>query len=137
MTCSLSRYRMLSRPYAFGCILRLRTSSEFKPGNSVSMPCFFKMQWNFFTICLVFSCCCYYYYYCNYYPQLFVVVIIVIIFCSMVISFQIHSMKMFSTLFAVILMPLMLMTSSSPIMLDFQGTYLLFNVSLPYFLYWH
>ncbi|GMY15801.1 protein transport protein Sec24-like At3g07100 [Fagus crenata] len=27
-------YRMLSRPYAFGCILRLRTSSEFKPGNS-------------------------------------------------------------------------------------------------------
>lgn len=98
---------------------------------------FFKMQWNFFTICLVFSCCCYYYYYCNYYPQLFVVVIIVIIFCSMVISFQIHSMKMFSTLFAVILMPLMLMTSSLPIMLDFQGTYLLFNVSLPYFLYWY
>ncbi|WJZ89916.1 hypothetical protein VitviT2T_009099 [Vitis vinifera] len=27
-------YRMLSRPYAFGCILRLRTSSEFRPGNS-------------------------------------------------------------------------------------------------------
>ncbi|KAL6005289.1 Protein transport protein S23 D [Asimina triloba] len=27
-------YRMLSRPYAFGCILRLRTSSEFKPGRS-------------------------------------------------------------------------------------------------------
>ncbi|XP_062172330.1 protein transport protein SEC23 D [Alnus glutinosa] len=27
-------YRMLSRPYAFGCILRLRTSTEFKPGNS-------------------------------------------------------------------------------------------------------
>ena len=27
---------MLSRPYAFGCILRLRTSSEFRPGNSVS-----------------------------------------------------------------------------------------------------
>ncbi|KAK9279753.1 hypothetical protein L1049_013435 [Liquidambar formosana] len=27
-------YRMLSRPYAFGCILRLRTSSEFKPGHS-------------------------------------------------------------------------------------------------------
>ena len=27
---------MLSRPYAFGCILRLRTSSEFKPGHSVS-----------------------------------------------------------------------------------------------------
>ncbi|XP_022142397.1 protein transport protein sec24, partial [Momordica charantia] len=25
-------YRMLSRPYAFGCVLRLRTSSEFKPG---------------------------------------------------------------------------------------------------------
>lgn len=37
---SLCRYRMLSRPYAFGCILRLRTSSEFKPGNSVSVPCF-------------------------------------------------------------------------------------------------
>ncbi|RVW86941.1 Protein transport protein Sec24-like CEF [Vitis vinifera] len=28
------KYRMLSRPYAFGCILRLRTSSEFRPGNS-------------------------------------------------------------------------------------------------------
>ncbi|CAA7397033.1 unnamed protein product [Spirodela intermedia] len=27
-------YRMLSRPCAFGCILRLRTSSEFKPGHS-------------------------------------------------------------------------------------------------------
>ncbi|KAJ6386333.1 hypothetical protein OIU77_029328 [Salix suchowensis] len=27
-------YRMLSRLYAFGCILRLRTSSEFKPGHS-------------------------------------------------------------------------------------------------------
>ncbi|KAL5832576.1 hypothetical protein ACOSQ3_016250 [Xanthoceras sorbifolium] len=26
-------YRMLSRPYAFNCILRLRTSSEFKPGH--------------------------------------------------------------------------------------------------------
>ncbi len=37
VTCSLCRYRMLSRPYAFGCILRLRTSSEFKPGNSVSL----------------------------------------------------------------------------------------------------
>ncbi|XP_054812670.1 protein transport protein SEC23 D [Prosopis cineraria] len=27
-------YRMLSRPYAFGCVLRLRTSTEFKPGHS-------------------------------------------------------------------------------------------------------
>ncbi|PKU60093.1 protein transport protein SEC23 [Dendrobium catenatum] len=27
-------YRMLSRPYAFGCVLRLRTSSEFKLGRS-------------------------------------------------------------------------------------------------------
>ncbi|XP_078433788.1 sec23/sec24 transport family protein [Wolffia australiana] len=27
-------YRMLSRPYAFGCVLRLRTSSEFKTGQS-------------------------------------------------------------------------------------------------------
>ncbi|KAG5515797.1 hypothetical protein RHGRI_036743 [Rhododendron griersonianum] len=27
-------YRMLSRPYAFNCILRLRTSSEFKTGHS-------------------------------------------------------------------------------------------------------
>ncbi|KAA8549876.1 hypothetical protein F0562_001560 [Nyssa sinensis] len=27
-------YRMLSRPYAFNCVLRLRTSSEFKPGHS-------------------------------------------------------------------------------------------------------
>ncbi|XP_021901407.1 protein transport protein SEC23 [Carica papaya] len=27
-------YRMLSRPYAFNCILRLRTSSEFSPGHS-------------------------------------------------------------------------------------------------------
>jgi hypothetical protein len=30
---------MLSRPYAFGCVLRLRTSTEFKPGNSVSVCC--------------------------------------------------------------------------------------------------
>jgi hypothetical protein len=29
-------YRLLSRPYAFGCVLRLRTSSDFEPGNSVS-----------------------------------------------------------------------------------------------------
>ncbi|KAK9072674.1 hypothetical protein SSX86_009109 [Deinandra increscens subsp. villosa] len=27
-------YRMLSRPYAFNCIMRLRTSTEFKTGNS-------------------------------------------------------------------------------------------------------
>lgn len=27
-------YRMLSRPYAFGCILRLRTSTEFRPSRS-------------------------------------------------------------------------------------------------------
>ncbi|GLT63882.1 hypothetical protein SLA2020_364130 [Shorea laevis] len=27
-------YRMLSRPYAFNCVLRLRTSSEFQPGHS-------------------------------------------------------------------------------------------------------
>jgi len=27
---------LLSRPYAFGCVLRLRTSSDFEPGNSVS-----------------------------------------------------------------------------------------------------
>ncbi|XP_042476596.1 protein transport protein SEC24-1-like [Macadamia integrifolia] len=27
-------YRMLSRPYAFGCVLRLRTSTEFKPGRT-------------------------------------------------------------------------------------------------------
>ncbi|KAL3752313.1 hypothetical protein ACJRO7_013033 [Eucalyptus globulus] len=27
-------YRMLSRPYAFGCIMRLRTSSEFRQGHS-------------------------------------------------------------------------------------------------------
>nr|XP_043613329.1 protein transport protein SEC23 [Erigeron canadensis] len=27
-------YRILSRPYAFNCVMRLRTSSEFKPGNS-------------------------------------------------------------------------------------------------------
>ncbi|CAL9119198.1 unnamed protein product [Musa textilis] len=27
-------YRMLSHPYAFGCLLRLRTSSEFKTGNA-------------------------------------------------------------------------------------------------------
>ncbi|KAF6169184.1 hypothetical protein GIB67_013614 [Kingdonia uniflora] len=27
-------YRMLSRPYAFGCVLRLRTSTEFKSGHS-------------------------------------------------------------------------------------------------------
>ncbi|KAF3955074.1 hypothetical protein CMV_019671 [Castanea mollissima] len=39
---------------------------------------------------------------------------------SMAISSQIHSMKMFSTLFVVILMPDVLMTLSLPIMLDFQ-----------------
>ncbi|XP_062083011.1 protein transport protein SEC23 D isoform X2 [Humulus lupulus] len=27
-------YRMLTRPYAFNCILRMRTSTEFKPGHS-------------------------------------------------------------------------------------------------------
>jgi len=27
-------FRMLNRPYAFNCVLRLRTSTEFKPGNS-------------------------------------------------------------------------------------------------------
>ncbi|KAJ4980050.1 hypothetical protein NE237_010830 [Protea cynaroides] len=27
-------YRMLIRPYAFGCVLRVRTSNEFKPGRS-------------------------------------------------------------------------------------------------------
>jgi hypothetical protein len=27
-------YRLLSRPYAFGCVLRMRTSSDFQPGNS-------------------------------------------------------------------------------------------------------
>lgn len=27
-------YRLLSRPYAFGCVLRLRTSSDFEPGHS-------------------------------------------------------------------------------------------------------
>ncbi|PWZ17830.1 Protein transport protein Sec24B [Zea mays] len=27
-------YRLLSRPFAFGCVLRLRTSSDFEPGNS-------------------------------------------------------------------------------------------------------
>eukprot|EP00249_Psilotum_nudum_P022659 c28602_g1_i1 orf=222-2453(+) len=27
-------YRMLSRPYAFGCVLRLRTSSQFKPARA-------------------------------------------------------------------------------------------------------
>lgn len=31
---------MLSRPYAFGCVLRLRTSSEFKTGHSVSVMLF-------------------------------------------------------------------------------------------------
>jgi hypothetical protein len=31
------RYRMLSRPYAFGCIFKLRTSVEFKPSRAVSV----------------------------------------------------------------------------------------------------
>ncbi|KAG4119486.1 hypothetical protein ERO13_D11G083850v2 [Gossypium hirsutum] len=41
LLCFLSRhlstkiwYRMLSRPYAFTCVLRLRTSTKFKPGHS-------------------------------------------------------------------------------------------------------
>jgi len=42
--CPFCRYRMLSRPYAFGCVLRLRTSTEFKPGNSVCVV------WNGFLI---------------------------------------------------------------------------------------
>jgi hypothetical protein len=32
---SFCRYRMLSRPYAFGCILRVRTSPEFKAATVV------------------------------------------------------------------------------------------------------
>ena len=34
--CLLFRYKMLSRPYAFGCIMRLRTSSQFKIADSVN-----------------------------------------------------------------------------------------------------
>ncbi|MFQ6671235.1 hypothetical protein Gotur_035843, partial [Gossypium turneri] len=36
-------YRMLSRPYAFNCVLRLRTSTEFKPGHSVTASYFFQI----------------------------------------------------------------------------------------------
>lgn len=46
---------MLSRPYAFGCVLRLRTSSEFKTGHSVSLM-LFDVTITIYncTICLLF-----------------------------------------------------------------------------------
>lgn len=45
------RYRMLSRPYAFNCVLRVRASSEFRVGHSVSnctflyTSCFIMYLW--------------------------------------------------------------------------------------------
>ncbi|KAJ9699522.1 hypothetical protein PVL29_008220 [Vitis rotundifolia] len=94
-------YRMLSRPYAFGCILRLRTSSEFRPGNSVSDHIMsFKiviavLHFVYFTFTLTLN------------------------FCSMVISSQIHSTKMCNTLFVVILMSHMPTTLILPTLLGF------------------
>lgn len=96
---------MLSRPYAFNCILRLRTSTEFKPGHSVSahLTTFGLSYWGIVILQFLLS-------------HLFFPV-----FCSMDTSSQIHNMKMFSTLFVVILMQHMLMTSILLIMLDFPG----------------
>lgn len=50
-------YRMLSRPYAFGCIMRLRTSSEFKPGHSVSVACYFIIAIYNYTFSLLYFLC--------------------------------------------------------------------------------
>ena len=94
---------MLSRPYAFGCILRLRTSSEFRPGNSVSDHIMsFKiviavLHFVYFTFTLTLN------------------------FCSMVISSQIHSTKMCNTLFVVILMSHMPTILILPTLLGFPG----------------
>lgn len=92
---------MLSRPYAFNCILRLRTSTEFKPGHFVSHwaskcdnRCIFAYD-------------------------------VFLFFCSMDISSLIHNMRMFNTLFVVILMRHMLMTLILPMLLDFPGISLL------------
>lgn len=94
---------MLSRPYAFGCILRLRTSSEFRPGNSVSD--------HIISFELVIDLLQFVYF--TYMLPLY--------FCSMVISSQIHSMKMCNTLFVVILMPHMPMILIFPTLLVFPG----------------
>lgn len=93
---------MLSRPYAFNCIMRLRTSSEFKPGHSVSKTISVSMDHIFQGLVLVYA-----------YD---------IAFCSMGISSLIHNMKMFSTLFVVILMQRMLMTLILPTPLVLPGT---------------
>jgi hypothetical protein len=95
---------MLSRPYAFGCILRLRTSSEFKPGHSVS-----DIHFNLSLLSRGY----YVFYLCA-----------LNISCSMDISSQIHSMRTFNTLFAAILLPHMLMTLILQVLLDFPGIHL-------------
>lgn len=46
---------MLSRPYAFNCIMRLRTSSEFKPGHSVSKTISVSMDHIFQGLVLVYA----------------------------------------------------------------------------------
>lgn len=109
---------MLSRPYAFGCVLRLRTSSEFKTGHSVSVMLFSVrvtatiVPFSFFRSAIVpFSYC------------LLLLFYLFIYFCSMVISFQIHSMRTFNTLFVVILTPHMLMTLSLMVPRNLQSKY--------------
>jgi len=91
---------MLNRPYAFACILRLRTSSEFKLGHSVSNFSWFSS----FNLKLLIAT--------DISPPIYV---------SMATSSLIHSMRMSSISSAVILLPHMVMTLSFPIHLVFPG----------------
>jgi hypothetical protein len=101
---------MLSRPYAFGCILRLRTSSEFKPGHSVSdsyvlMSLLSRVYHVFYLQAQNIS-------------------------CSMVISSQIHTTRMFNTLFAAILLQHMLMTLILRAQLGFPGIHVFLRANI-------
>lgn len=116
----ICRYRMLSRPYAFGCVLRLRTSSEFKTGHSVSVM-FFAVRVTATIVPFSFLVC-----YCTIFLLFIIIILFIyffIYFCSMVISFQIHSMRTFNTLFVVILTPHMLMTLSLMVPRNLQSKY--------------
>lgn len=95
---------MLSRPYAFGCMLRLRTSSDFSTGHSVSNQ-------NYESQLSFIPCCFSFHFIGNNHS----------IFHSMVISSLILSMKMFSTSFAVIRLLHMHMILHFPHLKAFPG----------------
>lgn len=94
------RYRMLSRPYAFNCVLRVRASSEFKIDHSVRIGCssfeLFLPFLNSYNMTPHFWC------------------------YSMGTSSQTRSMKMFSTSSAATLLPHMPMTLIFWVILDFH-----------------